>query len=265
MIVPWNESADLFVPRHRVIANQVAKESAPVGIRAIAVSAFLGQISSDVTPRNISRRTPEYRAYRGIINFDNMLDLFGEDYEVIGGLYNELKDYYSHDFLFWLQFGRTEVYFDHFAIAENYLAQSLAIRDVGNFQAHHNLGVLYLKRARFDENSASAEADLRRGEEVLRDQIAKRGDVDAYPYAALVTHKYRYLREHKSVRFPAEVEELANLAQVGIRKHPLEQAMQEAYQEIMRAYLMLAVPGGRVAGIAKEEVAEETASDSADQ
>ncbi len=244
VIVHWNESGDLLAPRHRVIAHQVATESAPVGIRALAASVFLSQISADVTPRNISRRTPEYLAYRGIINFDNMLDLFGEDYEVIGALFSELKDYYGHDFLFWLQFGRAEVYFDHFAVAENYLTQSLAIRDAGNFQARHNLGVLFLKRARLDENAASAEADLKRGEELLREQIAQRGDVDSYPYAALVTHKYRYLKARGSPKFAQEIETLVNLAQIGIRKHPLEEAMQEAHQEIMRAYLMLAVGGG---------------------
>lgn len=243
VIIHWNESGDLLAPRHRVIAHQVATESAPVGIRATAVSVFLSQISGDVTPRNISRRTPEYLAYRGIINFDNMLDLFGEDYEVIGALYAELKDYYNHDFLFWLQFGRAEVYFDHFEVAENYLTQSLAIRDAGNFQARHNLGVLFLKRARLDENSATAEADLKHGEELLREQIGQRGDIDAYPYAALVTHKYRYLKTRGSPKFAEEIETLANLAQVGIRKHPTEEAMQEAYQEIMRAYLMLAVSG----------------------
>ena len=244
VIIAWNENEDLLVPRHRVIANQVATESAPVGIRATAVSAFLSQISGDVTPRNISRRTPEYRAYRGIVNFDNMLDLFGEDYEVIGGLYSELKDYYGHDFLFWLQFGRAEVYFDHFTVAENYLTRSLAIRDAGNFQALHNLGVLFINRARLDENAASAEADLRHGEELLREQIAQRGDIDAYPYAALITHKYRYLKARGSPKFAEEVENLVNLAQIGIRKHPLEEAMQLAYQEIMRAYLMLAVGSG---------------------
>ena len=206
--------------------------------------ALLSQISGDVTPRNITKRTPEYRAYRGVINFDNMRDLFGEDYEVIGGIYNELKDFYGHDFLFWLQFGRAEVHFDHFEVAENYLTQSLAIRDVGNFQARHNLGVLFLKRARFDENAATADGDMKRGEELLREQIAERGEIDAYPYAALITHKYRYLKARGSPKLAEEIENLANLAAIGIKKHPLEEAMQEAYQEIKHAYLMRAVPAG---------------------
>lgn len=173
-----------------------------------------------------------------------MRDLFGEDYEVIGGIYNELKDFYSHDFLFWLQFGRSEVHFDHFEVAENYLTQSLAIRDVGNFQARHNLGVLFLKRARFDENGATADGDMKRGEELLREQIVERGEIEAYPYAALITHKYRYLKVRGSPKLAEEIENLANLGAIGIKKHPLDEAMQEAYQEIMRAYLMRAVPPG---------------------
>jgi tetratricopeptide (TPR) repeat protein len=208
---------------------------------------FLSAVSGDVTPYAISRRTPEFIAYRGIINFDNMVDLFGEDYEEISGIYNELRTYYSNDFLFYLQFGRAEVHFDHFDVAENYLKQSLGIREVGNFQAWHNLGVLYLKRGRLDPNEATADADLHRGEEILRGQIPTRGEVDAYPYAALVIHKLRYLRAHGSIRYADEIEELVDLAQAGIRKHPMDEAMQEAHQEIMREYLMIAVSGRVIA------------------
>jgi hypothetical protein len=241
VIVPWNDREELLCPRHRLIAHQVATETAPPGVRAVAVLSFLGQISGDVTPYNISRRTPEYIAYRGIVNFDNMFDLFGEDYEMISGIYSELRDYYSQDFLFYLQFGRAEVHFDHFAVAENYLKQSLAIREDGNFQARHNLAVLYLKRARYDDNLATADADARRGEDALRDLIAVRGDIDAYPYAALVAHKYRYLAAHGSANLNQDMEGLVNIAQIGIRKHPTDAAMQEAHQDILRAYLMLAV------------------------
>jgi hypothetical protein len=101
--------------------------------------------------------------------------------------------------------------------------------------------VLYLKRARYDENLATADADARRGEDALRDLIAERGDIDAYPYAALVAHKYRYLAAHGSANLHQEMEALVNVAEIGIRKHPMDAAMQEAHHEILRAYLMLAV------------------------
>jgi hypothetical protein len=241
IIVPWKDSEEFLCPRHRLITHEVATEIATPDLRTVAVLSLLSSVSGDLTPYTISRRTPEFIAYRGIINFDNMVDLFGEDYEVISGIYNELRGYYSNDFLFWLQFGRVEVHFDHFAIAENYLKQSLGIREVGNFQAWHNLGVLYLKRGRLDPNEATADADLHRGEDILRAQIPERGEVDAYPYAALIIHKLRYLRTHGSVRYTEEIEELVGLAEIGIRKHPMDEAMREAHQHIMREYLMLAV------------------------
>jgi hypothetical protein len=152
-----------------------------------------------------------------------------------------LKSYYRDDFLFWLQFGRVEIHFDHFSVAENYLRQSLGIRDHGNYQAHHHLGVLFLKRALFEENLTSYQADAEEGERILRKQINDRGPVDAYPYAALITHKLRFLKKKGSLKLIDELEELWNLAQIGLKKHALDPAMQEAHQEIYREYLMQAV------------------------
>jgi ABC-type phosphonate transport system ATPase subunit len=241
VVVWWKDREDILCPRHRVIAHQVATETAPFDLKETAVLNFLSQISGDITPQNISKRTPEYIAYRGIINFDNMLTLFGEDYDVIGRIYSELKNYYPEDFLFWLQFGRAEIYFDNFDAAENYLKQSLGIREKGNFQARHHKGVLYLKRACFQDNPASAASDARQGEETLREQIRERGDLDAYPYAAIVTHKLRYLKKWTPAKTKEELEDLYKLAQIGIQKHPSDEAMIDAHQEIFRQYLAQAV------------------------
>lgn len=241
VVVSWKERDEILCPRHRVIALQVATETAPFEIKKTAVLNYLSQISADMTPQNISKRTPEFIAYRGIINFDNMLSLFGEDYDVIEGIYNELRNFYPRDFLFWLQFGRSEIYFDHFSIAENYLKQSLGIRERGNFQARHQMGVLYLKRASFQQNSALAIADANQGEEILREQISQRGELDAYPYAALITHKLRYLKKWKPAKMGEGLEELYKLAQIGIEKHPGDEAMTAAHQEAFREYLSQAV------------------------
>jgi hypothetical protein len=79
VLVPWKESAEFLCPRHRVIARQVIGDTAPVAAKLYAVTTFLAQISADVTPHAIARRTPEYFAYRGIINFDNVRFMCGED------------------------------------------------------------------------------------------------------------------------------------------------------------------------------------------
>ena len=241
VVVPWNDNEDILCPRHRVIADQVAKESAPLETKIDATVRFLSQVSSDITPRNISKRTLEYRAYRGLINLDNMLQVLSEDYNIISDIYRQLKEYYQHDFLFWLQFGRAELYFDHFAEAETYLKSSLAIRDAENFQAHHHMGVLHLKRATFEDNPVPALLDLRQGEEILRKQIKARGQIDPYPCAALIDHKIRYLRKHGSANLAEDLEELFQLGKVGIQAHPFDAAMIEAHQTIFKEYLMQVV------------------------
>ena len=242
VVVRWDDSQDLVSPRHRIIAKQVATETAPFKLKFSAALSFLTQLSADITPQNISKRTPEFAAYRGIINFDNVLQVFGEDYETIHSLYGELKSSYSWDFLFWLQFGRAQVYFDKFSLAENYLKQSLSIRDEGNFQAHHQMGVLFLKRARFQENVAVAAADASQGETILTHQIAGRGNIDPYPYAALIVHKVRYLKHWNPPKKEQQIEELFHLARVAMQKHPFDDAVKQAHDEILREYLMLAVP-----------------------
>lgn len=240
VIISWGNSDHFFAPRHRVIADHVITGPVTVGVREQAVKRYLAQISSDITPATMRLRTAEFTAYKGIINFDSMQDLFGPDYGVIDGIYNELKAYYGDDYLFWLQYGRAEVYFDNFSVAENYLNQSLGIRQ--NYQAQHYMGVLYLKRALYRENDNEAAADVKKGEEILRQQIRERGDSDPYPYAALVTHKFRYLKVYGSLNLEGELEELKELAETAVRKHPRHGPLTDAYEEVFRAYLSLAIP-----------------------
>jgi SIR2-like domain len=248
VVVPWKNNDTFVSPRHRVIAHHIAIEAAPFEFKQSAIKQFLIQISAEVTPAQIRLRTPEYVAYRGLINFDNMLQLFGINYDIIIEIYDELKDYYGDDFLFWLQYGRAEVYFDNFDSAENHLNYSLGLRS-DNFQAKHNLGVLFLKRSLSQENAAAAAADARRGETLLLEQIQERGDIDAYSHSALVKHKLRYLQRYRSVKFGEELEGLKKLADVGLQKHPFDTSMKDAHDEIYRAYLMQAVREPTAEGI----------------
>jgi hypothetical protein len=243
VVVPWQERAEFLCPRHRVIARQVAVETVPFDLKESAVIRFLTEIAAGITPENIKRRTPEYVGYRGIINLDNMLELFGEDYDTLARIYGDLDAIFGDDFLFKLQFGRAELHFDHFDRAENYLNQSLSIRKKEqNVHAWHQMGVLRLKRARYETNSGVAAEHAKAGEEILREQIAVIGSRDAYPYAALVQHKLRYLRDKRPPGMADQLKDLYQLAQVGLERHPLDSFMRETHTEVTRAYLMQAVP-----------------------
>jgi hypothetical protein len=238
VVVPWGGGGDLVCPRHRVIARQVALETAPSAMRQEAVLRILRQLAPDIVPETIRRRSPQYRAYKAIVNFDNLGELMGENYDMIEETYSALEPSYANDFLFKLQFGRAEVHFDNFDRAENYLNQSLAIRPVNNFQTYHYLGVLSLKKARVDTNPTVAAENAVRGEELLHQQIRERGGFDAYPYAALVTHKLYYLQARQPRGFADQLSALVQLAREGLNKHPLDASMKKAREEVERAYLM---------------------------
>ncbi len=241
VIVPWRERGELLCPRHALIAREVALKVASEDVKVQAIVTFLSQISSEVTPKNISNRVPEYLAYRGIINFDNLRELFGDTREKIIAIYDELKHFYSSDFLFWLQMGRCEVYFDQFDTAENYIEQSLSLKTKDNFQAIHQKGTLLLKRAVFRETRAAALEDARRGEELLLEQIRERGEQDSYPYCALFNHKIAFLRTHPIDTKLNELKRLVELAAVASKRHTFDEQLKAAVEAVRREYLMQAV------------------------
>jgi hypothetical protein len=109
VLVPANAEGTMVKPRHRLIGFWVATEIAPVGLKQEAISKFLQQISSDIVPNEIKRRSPAYLAYRGMINSEALKETFANDHEIILPLYDELKSCYDGDFLFWLQYGMAQM------------------------------------------------------------------------------------------------------------------------------------------------------------
>ena len=240
VLIAWHENIDYLVPRHQVIAKQVIEETAPRDVVRIAIVRFIRAVAADIIPSAIRRRTPEYQAFRAVLRFDNLRRLFGDAYDLMDAVYSDIQASCEGNFLYWLQRGRLEVYFDRFETAQNYLDASLAIRE--NYQAWHYVGVLKLKRAAAESEGGVAWALAEEGEQILRGQIIARPN-DAYPAAALVEHKLRFLMAHGGPRFVAGVRDLYRLAEDAHRRHPMEDALTAAYQEVWKTHLMLAVPG----------------------
>ncbi|MBI2186825.1 MAG: SIR2 family protein [Acidobacteria bacterium] len=240
VVIPKYDNDDEYlIPRHRVIARQVVTESAARAVVQDAIVRLIRAIAAEITPQNITRRTIEYQAFRGILQFDQMRLLFGDAYDLIDSVYNEVKPYCDKNFLYWLQRGRLEVHFDHFETAQNYLDASLAIRE--SYQAWHYVGVLKLKRAAAEPEEGIAQQLAEEGEDILRRQMHERAD-DSYPKAALIEHKLRYLAAHPGNKFATEVRDLYMLARQALREYPFDEAIANAHEEAYRSYLTLAMP-----------------------
>jgi hypothetical protein len=100
---------------------------------------------------------------------------------------------------------------------------------------------LRLKRAAAEAEEGVARQLADEGEEILRRQLHER-PTDSYPKAALIEHKLRYLTAHPGNKFAAEIGELYALAKQAMREHPFDDAIKGAYEQVFRAYLMLASP-----------------------
>ena len=240
VVIPVSPESELLAPRHRLIGQFVAENTAPRRLRRTAIERLLCQIAGDITPQTIRRRVPEYVAYRGLVNYKGLRRLFGPDYETLVEIYEAIKPFYKHDFLYWLQYGRTELEFDHFDLAEKNLDQSLAIRQ-DSFHTLHHLGVLCLKRSYTQGAYAEREDDAKRGEELLFEQIELRGAEDPYPYAAYLHHKLECVLVFGGSDRRRALDRLRSMAQKAKALHPLDRQLRESCERVEREYMMQTV------------------------
>ena len=241
VLISANEMGTLLQPRHRVIAYEVATRIAPLGIKYEAILTFLKQISSEINRTSVKSRAPAFRAYRGLINSDGLYTLLEGHRDTIISLYEEVRDYYREQFLFWLHFGMAYKDQGDLDVAENYLGQALAIcrEQHGNpFQIRHQLGILYLMQACRTQPAIAARERATDGISILKEMIQERGDVDSYPYNGYMEHVTRWYIHAREFITDTEWDDLKKLAQIAAKKYPMNDLVREARDKVERAYLL---------------------------
>lgn len=244
VLVAENDTGTLLRPRHRKIAEQIAEKIAPASMKYEAVVDYLKQIASDIIPNAITRRTPPFRAYRGLIRCDTLTRLFGGDHDTIISIYEELRDFYGDDFLFWLQYAMA-----HFAkgvldTTENYLHQALSIcANVRSnpFQIKHQQGILYLAQAIQSGPAILGMERAKEGIAILDDLIRERGDIDSYPFNGYTEHVMRWYVHAGSAISDKEWEALRGVAKRAAATYPRDDMARDNRDKIERAYMMRVV------------------------
>ena len=236
VLVRVSESSPMLKPRHPLIAKWVVREIAPIPLKEEAIRLILVQVSSEIMPNEIRKRSDPYLAYRGLINYDYLRDNIGGDNVKVFNVYDFLKDYYHNDFLFWLQYGRAYAADRRYDVAENYINQSLAIRP-NNHQALHFLGVIYLKQATESNPPFAGQDKASEGIQLLNEQILTRGVDDAYPYSAYLTHVARWYSHAGTLIPQRHWEELRRVAETALNRFPNDDSVRNAANEVERKYL----------------------------
>lgn len=245
VLVSAGETSTLLRPRHRVIAMEVARRIAPMGVKYEAILSLLKQLSSSIVPNDVKRRAPAFLAYRGLINSDGLFTLFGGDRDTILGLYQELEPFYRDQFLFWLHYAMAFIAQGDLDIGETYLNQANAICDnVGAdpFQIKHQLAILYLSKAiRLTPPTMAVDlADA--GIALLEELIQSRGDKDAYPYSAYLTYVTRWYVHAGRLVTEVQWRALQQRAKEAERRYPLEDTIREGRKRVDDGYLLRLLP-----------------------
>lgn len=163
---------------------------------------------------------------------------------MILGLYEELRDHYRDQFLFWLQYAMAHIDRGDLDVAENYLNQTSAIcADVkGNpFQIRHQQGILYLMQTCQCQPISLGKERAEDGIKILQGLIRERGDTDAYPYTGYMDYVTRWYVAAGELVSNDEWDDLKKAAQLAAKKYPMEDMVLEGRNKVERAYLMRVV------------------------
>ncbi len=244
VLVAANESGTLLSPRHRVIASHVC-HVAPIAQKREAVVRFLKAIAPEISHHSARESTPQFRAYRGLINSTTLLGLFDRNFELIIEMYAELSDQFRNQFLFWLHYGRTYAIKGDLETARVFLGQAEGICEtsgVRSFQIKHQRGIVSLLQAVKTNNFELGKTFAEEGIATLGNLIEERGGTDNYPYVAYLEYVCRwYLIARKSISDVAwnKLREIGNIA---VDKYRLDERVKKACKRVEQAYLLRLVP-----------------------
>jgi hypothetical protein len=248
VLVSANESGTLLSPRHRVIASHVCSV-APIAQKREAVVRFLKAIAPEINHHSARESTPQFRAYRGLINSTTLLAIFDRNFELIIEMYAELSEEYKNQFLFWLHFGRTYAIKGDLETARVFLEQAEGICDTSgarSFQIKHQRGIVCLLQAVKTNSFELGKAFAEEGITTLGNLIEERGGTDNYPYVAYLKYVCKwYLIARKSIP-DTDWKRLKEVANIARDAYKLDERVKIACSRVEQAYLLRLVPDGEV-------------------
>ena len=195
ILVPKEGESGHFVIRHPIIARFVVENVAPREILAQATISFLRAISAVLpAPGRARRASRAFGVYRNTINHNRMKTLFPGQYDLVAGIYEGVKDLFSDEGHYWLQYGTYELVMgDSLDKAENYISQAAALMPY-SIQVITAGAHLLMKKAITAQTLASAESLMQEATRILRLQMATTESIQIHPYHIFGTQMLAYIR-----------------------------------------------------------------------
>lgn len=136
--------------------------------------------------QDIRKHPISYRIYKAIVSHKYLSGVLfsGKDNEkIIHSVYSEAQRYFSHDGVFWLQYGKFLESVDELDQAVHCFRKGLSLYP-GSFQICHALGQILIKR--FSKGGCLEVQDFDEGVRILELEIKSRGNHDPFPYCSLI-------------------------------------------------------------------------------
>jgi SIR2-like domain len=234
-----------FVIRHPIIARFVVESVAPRELLAEATIAFLRTVFTALPPPGRARRASRaFGVYRFTINHRRMRSLFPAKYDLVIHIYEEIKDLFSDEGHYWLQYGSYELLVgDALDKAENYINQAAAIMP-DSVQVTTAMAHLLLRKAMVAQTLASAESLMQEASRTLRAQMSDNRVQGLHCYHIFGSQMMSYIRiwvpeNERAEKYNQLHTELRRSIPVHLRT---EQDLRQLLDAIKRAELDTAIP-----------------------
>jgi hypothetical protein len=248
ILVPKEGEPGHFVIRHPIIARFVVESVAPREILAEATIAFLRTVFTALPPPGRARRASRaFGVYRSTINHRRMRALFPAKYDLVSHIYEGIKDLYSDEGHYWLQYGSYELLAgDSLDTAENYINQAAAIMP-DSVQVVSAMAHLMFRKSLVAQTLAAAESLMQEASRTLRAQMSNSQVEGAHSYHIFGSQMMNYIRawvpeNERAERYNQLHAELRRLIPVHLRS---ESELRQLLESIKRAELDTAVSGNR--------------------
>jgi GTPase SAR1 family protein len=243
IIIPQSDQPDWLRVRHPLIAEHILDVVAPRGLLREAYIRLLKVLANDLG-RQPDTHPRIFKMYRKIVNHSGIYNRFLKNIADARAIFDSIQNWFRSDPHFWLQFGSLELEYGELAFAGNYIHQAESLAPNDDFIVTTK-GHLVLKRAVNAVGLAEAMTLWAEGQEIILNQISRRGKFDAHPYhifgsqtLAMVNRWITDRDEKKDRLYRAQT-----IVGDGVKLHPRNRDLKQLLADITRSYLSLAIPG----------------------
>lgn len=231
-----------YMVRHRTVAELVVR-----GMRgdAIALAPYQGLVRAIAARHQPGRpRSREAKLITALISHARVLRFFALD--DARALYHSVEDLLAADYHFWLQRGSLEVESGNLSRAANYLQQAFAGGEHDR-KLQTEWAYYLLKSAHQNPRATDAAHKAEEGQQILLDQIDRRGEEDSYPWHVYGSQMLGWLRRAPlpDQERQRQLEIVKNRVKDGAHLHPYAEELRALARDLEEEWLMTVVPGGR--------------------